>query len=67
MEIIAKLLLKKINNLLLLFFYFKVNKLLVERNKIWVNFYVPPPPLYPLPILIIFIGKPNYISIESAL
>jgi len=66
-EIIVKLLLKKVDNLLLLFSYFKVDKLLVERNKIRVNLYIPPPPPYPLPIPIIIIGKPNYISTESAL
>jgi len=66
-EIIAKLLLKKVDNLLLLFSYFKVNKLLVERNKIQVNLYVPPPPLYPPLVPIIIIGKPNYTSIEFTL
>ena len=66
-KIAVKLLLKKVDDLLLLFFYFKVNKLLVERNKIRVNLYIPLPSLYPLPILIIFISKPNYISTESTL
>jgi len=67
MEIAAKLLLKKVDNLLLLFSHFKVNKSLVERNKIRVNLYMPPPPPYPPPIPIIIVGEPNYISIESAL
>jgi len=67
MKIAAKLLLKKVDNLLLLFSYFKVDKLLVERNKIQVNLYIPPPLPYPLPIPIIIIGEPNYISIEFAL
>ena len=67
MEVAAKSLLKKVDDLLSLFFYFKSNTSLVKkRNKIWVNLYVPPFPLYPLPVLIV-IYEPNYTFTKSAL
>lgn len=67
MEIAAKSLLKKVDDLLSLFSHFKVDKSLVERNEIRVNLHMPPPPPYPPPVPIIIVGEPNYTSTESAL